>query len=90
MRCVPFGTFRVLFGFGFFLWGCYLFAEKPRMFRLSKNAQVQGARNARSEAYLQVRRSDEDEGNAADGRFSSASHTTGTGGGGSSFQISRL
>jgi len=37
-----------------------------------KNAQVQGARSLRSEAYRKVRRSVESEGNAADGRFSSA------------------
>jgi hypothetical protein len=40
--------------------------------RLIKNAQVQGARRLRSEAYRKVRRNDEDKGNTADGRFSSA------------------
>jgi hypothetical protein len=40
--------------------------------RLIKNAHMQGACRPRSEAYPQVRRSDEAKGNATDGRFSSA------------------
>ena len=40
--------------------------------RLLKNAQMQGARTLRSEAYLGYAATTKDEGNAADGRFSVA------------------